>query len=113
MDDAGAGVHGDIVREHAEDLAVEEGMLEVEALELASGKVREFAGVRESAFFSGVFRQLRGDNVDLAAGFQSHVFFVGVEGHGHRGGQRPGSCRPDDGKNSLAGERGVEFGGIV
>ena len=47
VDDAGAGVHGDVVGEHAENFAVEEGMLEVEALELASGEVREFARVRQ------------------------------------------------------------------
>ena len=46
VDDAGAGIHGDVVGEHAKNFAVEEGMLEVEALELASGEVSELARVR-------------------------------------------------------------------
>ena len=37
---AGAGVHGDIIGEDAENFAIEERMLEVEALQLASRKVR-------------------------------------------------------------------------
>src|SRR5271163_1544838 len=34
VDHAGTGVHGDVVGEHAQNFAVEEGMLKVEALAL-------------------------------------------------------------------------------
>ena len=113
MDDAGAGVHGDVVGEHAENFAIEEGMLEVEALELASGKVSEFARIGQAALLGGVFRELRGDDINLAARFQGHVFFIGMESDGHGRGQRPGSCGPDDGEKFFAGQRGIELRRIV
>ena len=88
-------------------------MLEVQALELASGEVGEFARIGEAALLGGVFGELGGNDVGLAAGFQRDVFLVGMESHGHGSGQRPGSRGPDDGGELLAGERGVEFRGIV
>jgi hypothetical protein len=77
VDHAGAGVHGDVVGEHAENFAIEEGMLEVEALELAAGEVREFARVGEAALSAASFGQLRGDDVNFAARFERDVFFMG------------------------------------
>ena len=88
-------------------------MLEVEALEFASGEVGEFARVGEAALFSRIFRELRGNDVGLAAGFESNVFFVRMKSDGQGSGQRPGGRRPDDGEKLLAGERGVESCRIV
>ena len=78
-------------------------------------------GKRASSFasFSSHFADrhsaasLLGDDVDLAAGFERDVFCVGMKGHGHRRGKRPGSGGPDDGENFLAGERGIEPRRIV
>jgi len=88
-------------------------MLEVEALELASGKVGQFARIGEAAFLGSVFRKLGSNNVDFTAGFQSHIFFVGMKCNGHRCGQRPRSRCPDNGVEFFAGERGVELCRIV
>ena len=45
MDHARSRVHGDVLSQHAEDFAVEEGMLEIQVLHLAAGKVGEFAWI--------------------------------------------------------------------
>src|ERR1022692_4135297 len=113
VDDAGAGVHSDIVGKYAENFAVEEWMLEVETLELAAGEMSEFTRVGEATLLGCIFGQFRGNDIDLATGFQRHVFFVRMKSDRHRSGQSPGSSRPDDGENFLAGERGVNARGIV
>ena len=54
-----------------------------------------------------------GDEVDGVADVEGDVFEVGVEGDGLGGGDGPGGGGPDDGVDVLAGERGVDGGGIA
>src|ERR1017187_9733424 len=41
VDNAGSRIHGDVVRQHTENLAIEKWMLEVQALQLPAWEVRE------------------------------------------------------------------------
>ena len=107
MDNAGSGIHGDVVGQHAENPAIEKWMLEVEALHFSAGKVGEFANVSETALLGHIFRQLRRDDINFAAGFEGHVLFIRMESHRHRRGQRPRSCRPDDGRGFLSRKRRI------
>ncbi len=54
---AGAGVHGDVVGQHAEDFAIEKGMLKVEALHLAPGEACQFLRVLKVAFLGHIGSQ--------------------------------------------------------
>ena len=64
---AGAGVHGDVVRQHAENFAIEKRMLKVQALHLAAGEARQFLRVLQVAFRGHIGGQPGGDDVDFAA----------------------------------------------
>ena len=96
MDRAGALVGGDVGCQHAENAAVEKGMLEGGALQHAALEARQFRGWAEVACSDDGGGQFGGDDVDLIAGFQRHVLEVGMEGYGQRRGQRPRGRRPDD-----------------
>ena len=113
VDNACAGVHGDVVGQHAEDFAIEEGMLKVQPLHLAAGEVGEFVSVFETAFRGHIGGQPCRDNVNFAAGFEGNVIFAGMEGHRHRSGQRPGRGGPDDGRDFFARKGGIDLCGIV
>ena len=113
VDDAGAGVHGDVIGEHAQDFAVEKWMLKIETFKFASRKVGQFADVEEAAFCDRMFCQLRCDDVNFAAGCKRHVLFIRMEGDRHGRRKSPWRGGPDNRGNFLCRERGVDSGGIV
>ena len=97
VDHAGSRIHGDVFGQHAENLAVEKRVLEVQVLEFASGEMRQLARIREIAFFRNVFRQFRRNDVNLAAGLERDVLFIGMKRDRHGRRQRPRGGGPDDG----------------
>ena len=88
-------------------------MLKVQPLQLAAGEARQFLRVLQIAFLGYIGRQPGRHNVDLARGFERHVLFVGMEGHRHRSRQRPGRGGPDDGRDFLARQRGINLRRII
>ena len=113
MNHAGAGVHGHVVRQHAENLAIEKRMLKVQTLHLAAGEARQFFRVLQIAFLGYIGSQPGRDDVDLAGRFERDVLFMRMERHGHRSRQRPGSSGPDDGGDFFARESRINLRGIV
>ncbi len=108
VDCAGALVGGDVGGEDAEDGALEERMLEGDAIEGCAFEAGEFDRIFEVARGLHALSQFRSDDVHIFAEFESHVLEIGMEGYGHRRGQRPGSGGPDDGVDFAAGERGCD-----
>jgi hypothetical protein len=96
VDGSGAGVGGDVRGQNAEDAAVEEGVLEGDAVKLRAFKTSDFQGQAEIA--SG----------DDGAGLdgEGYVIKVGMEGDGHGRGEGPGGGGPDDGRDVAAGKGG-------
>ena len=64
VDYARTGVHGDVVGEHAQNFAIEKWVLEIQALELASGEASELMRI-DRAYIScaKVFAKLRGNDI--------------------------------------------------
>ena len=82
---ARAGIHGDVFGEHAEHVAIEKRMAEVDALQPAAWEPSDFARVFKLAFRDNILRQLRSHDVDLTARFECDVVFVGMKCDRHRG----------------------------
>ncbi len=104
---AGAGVHGDVVGEHAENCAIEERVCKVQRTPFCcrgSAPAPSRLAARTFAITSAA--SLLGDDVDLAGGFKRDVLFVGMKGHRHRRGKRPGSGGPDDGETFFPASAG-------
>ena len=117
---AGALVHGDVVGQHAEDVAVEEGMGEDGAFELRAGEGGE--NIDASVLADAKPRQdsgsqFGGEEIDLAGRFveDGHVLGAGMEGDGHGGRQGPGRGGPDDGADlaGVGGKLGRDGRGIA
>ncbi len=122
MNGASAGVGCDVIGKDAEDAAIEERVLEGDAVEHGAFEARDFLCVWNVDGGFDRFGQFGGDDVHIAshpclrqgwgthvhwlAGFERDVVEVRMEGNGERRGQRPRRCRPDDGKDVLAFERG-------
>ena len=113
VDYAGPGVHGHVIGQHAENFAVEERMLEVQALHLPSREVGEFMRIRKIAFLRNIFRKLRRHNVNFAPGFERDILFLWMKGYSHRSRQGPGRGSPDDGGNFLSRQGCIDLCWVV
>src|SRR2546422_2093709 len=91
----GALIHGDVIRDHAQNCAIEKWVSKSCALEFSSGKVRELARCGQSRFTDKLTRQPLGDDVHLIARFERNVLFLRMERHSHRSRQCPWRCGPD------------------
>ena len=114
VDGTGTLLGGDVVGVDAQDEAVEEGVLEGDAVELRAGEAGDLGGVGEVAGGAGVDGERFGDDVDVAIGVpEGDVVELGVEGDGEGRGEGPGGGGPDDGENrGLARETGGNGGGV-
>src|SRR5216683_2858531 len=119
VDGSGALVGGDVLGDDAEDLAVEEWVLEDDAVEPGAGKAGDLDGIGQVAGCLDGFGQVGGYEIDcFAVGIhvrssghgapEGYVGEVGVEGYGLGGGEGPGGGGPDDGEDPFACEGGVD-----
>ncbi len=70
VDNARARVHGDVVGQHAEHIAIEKRMAKIDPLQFAPGEASDLLRPRKVALFDDSIRQLRGDDVHLATATQ-------------------------------------------
>ena len=108
---AGALVHGDVIRQHAQDLrdrgkgCAEGGVLQLAAREAAlpsrRHRIRSFSAVTSASFSATIYIS--------AARLQRHVFLVRMKRHRHRSRQRPWSRGPDDGRNLFPSSAGIDL----
>ena len=108
VDYAGALIHGDVVGEHAQDCAIKERVGELYVLQFLAGEAGENLGLLQSNLAGEFGSQLLGDDVHFAAGFERDVFRIGMKGHCHGRGKRPGRGGPDHGESLFPGERGIK-----
>src|SRR5579863_3154142 len=85
MHGASASVGGDVGGEYAQDAAVEERMLEGDAVQGCALEACQFPGFTQLAGGDDGGGQLRSDNIDRAVVCgQGCIVEVGMEGHGQR-----------------------------
>ncbi len=107
VDGAGALFESDVIAVEAEGIAIEKWMAEDNAIEFGAGEAREdflfptesFGDLREKAF---------GDDGCAFRCIDDYVLILRVEGDGEVGGDGPGRGGPDESRDVVAGERGVE-----
>ncbi len=91
MHRARAGVHGDVIAQHAENRAIQKRMREVGILQLAAREASDLACWSARLHFSmDCGASLRADDVNLVAGVERDIFCVGMERHRHRAGSVQG-----------------------
>src|SRR5208282_6369591 len=99
VDNASAGIHGDVVRQHAQNVPVEKGMLEQGILKRFSRDVSPGLGSYKAALFDSSRRKLIGDDENVRACFDRPIWRLRMEGNCHRRRESPWSRGPDDRRN--------------
>ncbi len=99
VDRACALVHGDVIGEHAQHLAIrprQKRMIEVRVLEHTARNAGDGLRDFESAMLRGRLGKFFGDDVHAVGRLKRDVFFFRMKGDGQRRRQRPGRGGPDD-----------------
>jgi hypothetical protein len=95
------------------DFTVDEGVLEDGLIEFGAGEAGEFGAIGPGAGGLDGIEQAGGDEIDGATGFVGDVLEARVEGDAHVGRDGPRSSGPDEAVDVLAGEGGVDDGGVL
>ncbi len=121
VDGSGALLSGDVVGKDSENGAIEEWVLEGDAVHARALEAGDLDGFGKIAGFAGLRGEGLGDDVDVTVGVaESDVVELGVEGYGERGWESPRGGGPDDGVDAwlfvavgTTCQSGVDLGGVA